>query len=481
MGLFGRRQIFTAESEINEGNIVDVLSDAIPIHEKNRKDIEFLRKYRDGSQPILDRKKEVRPEICNKVVENIALWIVSFRTGYFLGEPIQYVSSNGSSVPSDSIRRLNDMMEMESKDAKDNELAEDQNTVGTAYRLVLPKKNAEDDDAPFDLYTLDPISTFVIRSSDITKRVLAGVYYVTNADGENLYHVYTKNRFFIVRRSNPTLSGGMSIDTSESHILGDVPIIEYPANSSRLGAFEPVIPLLDAINNLESNRVDSVEQFVQSLLVLTNCAIPEDLTANDIRQAGLIQLKSYGDSKASVDVIAEVLDQSQNQTLKDDLLKAVMTIVGMPSQTDGKTSDSSNNGAVILRNGWQSAEARAKSAEQLFKRSERDMIRIVLKICDANPSIDIDLSVSDVAIKFTRRNYEDIMSKSTVLTSMLGNNRIAPIDAFTACGMFPDPEEACKRGNDYYESMKDAEPKDGGDDGDEPSVSGKTYIAGYYR
>ena len=38
-----------------------------------------------------------------------------------------------------------------------------------------------------------------------------------------------------------------------------IPIFEYPANNARLGSFEIVLPLLDAINNIASNRMDGLE------------------------------------------------------------------------------------------------------------------------------------------------------------------------------------------------------------------------------
>lgn len=43
-----------------------------------------------------------------------------------------------------------------------------------------------------------------------------------------------------------------------------------------MGAFESVVPLLDAINNVQSNRLDGIEQFIQSLMVFYNCTLGED-------------------------------------------------------------------------------------------------------------------------------------------------------------------------------------------------------------
>ena len=49
----------------------------------------------------------------------------------------------------------------------------------------------------------------------------------------------------------------------EPHTLYDIPIFEYRLNMNMLGSFEPAIPILNAINEIQSNRVDSVAQFVE--------------------------------------------------------------------------------------------------------------------------------------------------------------------------------------------------------------------------
>ena len=49
-----------------------------------------------------------------------------------------------------------------------------------------------------------------------------------------------------------------------------------------MGSFEAVIPLLDAINNLQSDRLDGVDQFIQSLLVFYNCKLGTDEDGKEI-------------------------------------------------------------------------------------------------------------------------------------------------------------------------------------------------------
>ena len=236
--------------------------------------------------------------------------------------------------------------------------------------------------------------------------------------------------------------------------FGRIPIIEYEANTARMGCFELVLPLLNAINDFDSARNEAVEQFVQSLLVLYNCQVEDGTTADDIRAAGMILLKSIGDAKADVKVLAEQLNQTQNQTLKDDMWNAVLQIVGMPSQGTGSSGDSSNNGAIVLKNGWQGAETRATDFEAEYSLPEMEMLRVVSILCNGFQNSGIKFDPAQLEVKFTRRNYEDILSKSQTLTTMLGNDKVHPQKAYEASGLFVDTEEAYQMGMKWYESQQ---------------------------
>ena len=444
--LFGRRQIFTDAVEINRDNVIhEIVEKAHITHLINKDEIQYLWDYYKGKQPILYRVKEIRPEVNFHIVENRAQEIVAFKTGYLCGSPIQYVSRNSEDDISKAVKRLNDMMLEEGKATKDKELIEWDMICGTAYRMVLPDKTGEEDKAPFEIYTLDPRCTYVVYSIDHTHKPLAGVYEVYDEANQLIrYTVYTPKVIF-------DLEDGKIVG-EQPNTWGKLPIIEYPANPARMGAFETVISLLDALNVVDSDRINGLSQFIQSLVVLTNAELPEGETANGIREKGLIELKSTTDNKATIDIISEHLDQTNTQTLKEDLYHAVLTIVGMPSQGDASTGDSSNNGAVILKNGWQGAEARAKDSELMFKQSEQEFLKVVLFLCKELQ--DFDLQLSDIEAHFTRRNYQDLLSKSQVLINMLSNDKIAPKLAFDSCGMFIDSEEAYRISKEYYEQFK---------------------------
>ena len=480
--LHGRRQIFSSEDEITDDNVIDVLNKAIPIHELNRKEIVFLERYVRGWQPILNRTKNYNAEINNKVVVNIANQIVTFKASEFAGEPIQYVSRGSGQrtqsekekeeeeedlVP-DKVARVNDMMMSEGKQTKDMELAQKMFTDGVGYRLVFHDTgragNEYLDEAPFEMYITDSKNSFVVRRSDVTKKVLMGVTYVfKNASdfmtdsvtytpdlGIPEYTVYTPNVKYTISQG----SQGLEIKKREQHNFGMVALIEYPCNPSYMSCIEPVIPLLNAINLTESNRLDGIEQFIQALMVFDGVDISREdfLELKDLGAIKLPATQNAGGGK-KLYYLNEQLDQSQTQTLMNDLYKTVLQIVGVPSQGDGNTSDSSNNGAMILKNGWWHAEARALETQAMWKQAETEFLKVVLKICSEYNVLD-GLKISDLEPRFWRQSYEDLLVK-TQSFSTLRTSGMPAIQAFTFSHLSRDPESDALVFDQYQQKLAD--------------------------
>lgn len=105
-----------------------------------------------------------------------------------------------------------------------------------------------------------------------------------------------------------------------------------------------------------------------------------------------------------------------------------------------------------MRDGWSAAEARAKDTELMFKQSEKKFLRIVIRI--ANTLRDMSLKLSDIEIRFTRRNYENIQEKAQVLISLLSSDKVHPRLAFEHSGLFVDPEVAYTMSKEYAEERK---------------------------
>lgn len=462
MDLFGRKVIYTDEDTISEKNVVNVLKKAIEDNGSNVTQISYLYNYYKGNQPILQREKKFNNNIVSKVVENRANEIVSFKTGYFLSAPIQYIDAGEDEI-SEDLKTLNSWLRLESKTDSDLQIAEWFSICGTAFRMCLPKKSKLEGESPFEFFTLDPRTTFVVYSSKIGHKPVMGVTSYTLSNPEKVvYNVYTNDKFYVITEDR--------IKEIDDHYLGIVPIIEYPANNARIGDFEVVISLLDAINNVQSDRADGVEQFVQSILCLENMQLDSD------SEAGFMtRLKEVGGmfipEGAKAYYLSQKLDQNDTQTYKDDLYEAVLTICGMPNRNAGDASTSDTGSAVLLRNGWAAAEARAKNTEVCFEKSERKFLNLIIGI--SNDMGNTNIGLSQVDIRFPRRNYTNDSAKVTNLVTMLSNDWIAPQQAFEHSDMFPDPDAAFTEAKKWHDEQeqKNAKLLMGEDDSDTDETS----------
>lgn len=440
MAYTGRKKILVNTESITSENIIKYLKEAINTHEKNQREENYLYEYYKGNQPILNREKKIRPTINNKIVVNKANEIVSFKTGYLLYSPIQYASK--SNEQSDEISTLNSYMDIKNKVTIDKEVVDYMHICGVGVKILLQSDNG--DDIPFDMYSADPRDTFVIYSATlIGEPPIMGVRHYIDVDSTgvlktNVYECYTKDMYYKIREEQIVQQAG--------NALKQIPIIEYPLNNARIGAFEIVLSLLDAINNVQSNRNDGIEQFVQSLLLFHNVDIDTE-KVETLNEIGAIKFRDINPSlQGEIKYLVSQLDQTNTQTLVDDLVDSVLAIVGMPP-TKNNGSSAETGMATIMQDGWYLAEARAKDTENLFKASERQLLKLVTYIC--NNTSDLKLDYKDIDIKFTRKNYENIQSKVQVLIAMLQNEKIAPRLAFATANLFPDSEGAWIESKEY--------------------------------
>lgn len=444
--LNGRSALYTDAEEVTAQNVQDVIEDVSGKWNGNQGDISYLYDYYRGIQPILDRTKTYNKEICNKVVENRAKEISDFKTGYLLSAPIQYIDARANdsaeTMENSDIARLMEWMRSEGKDASDMEVAFWQSVCGTAYRMVSPRDGWTSADAtsPFQIIVLDPRYTYVVYSSSPDHRPMLGVTYYEDKDGNRTTYAYTDSSVFVIDKD-----GNVS---TESHQMGRMPIVEYPSGPTRLGDFEPVVPMLDAINTTQSSRIDGVEQFVQAIMVLEGMD-PGDLEQflTDVKEMGAFRMPTGG--KASY--LTLDMDQTSTQTLVDGMYNAVLKICGMPNPHAGYNTQDTG-AAVILRDGWSATEAVASRTETWFKRSERAFLDMAIDFCDIVGGLHLEHR--DVGIMFPRRNYTNDSANVDNLVKLLSLDWISPEQAFEHSNMFPDPHSEFLRAKAWHDEQE---------------------------
>ena len=460
MVLKGRREIFTDVKEITKENISKVLADAFEIHRQNVTEIKYLQEYERGDQPILKRIKEVRPEINNLIVENHAAEITAFKVGYVFGSPITFVQrasvdidGNKGDTDDKKLAILNEMMFEEGKATQDQVLGKDISVCGIGYRIVLPKR-VKDGVSAFSILRLNPTNAFVIKFNDIYKRNAVGVSYITLSDDSYRVGAYTDKQYFELEGKD---FSSLKVINAVTNRVG-IPIIEYKNDNERMGCFERVISLLDALNIATSDRLNGLAQFVQAILWMNNCEVDNEQMKQLNDKLGLLT-KSEPGNPASVQYLTATLDQAQTQTLIDYLYEQILQIAGVPGR---EQSTGGNTGqAIMLSNGWQLAETHARSVEQTFAESEREMLKVVLKILSLTETSEVaDLKLSDIDVKFSRNRTDSLLVKTQGLMNQLQAG-IHPLIAITNCGLYSDPQSVWNDSKAYMGKwLYDAEEDD---------------------
>ena len=484
-GYYGRRRIYTNADVITAENIVDEVNNALISHMKNLKEEEYLYWYRRGIQPILERTKQIREEICNKVTINNADMIVTFKDGYFLTKPATYISRKEDETITNKVKELNEYVKLSGKYEVDNEVVDWFHTVGLG---VLYVDTNDEPGIPFKTYALDPRNACVAYSREPGNEPVMAIKIVIQ-NKQIKVDAITKDRFFRLegkKLSDQELEYGYAPDVTafnlryvreEANVIGEIPIIEYTYNKLRMGAFENVLSIMDEINLVQSNRIDGIEQFIQSLMILFNCDLDEGQTAASIRKEGFIALKNSGENKADIKILNEQLDQSQTQVTLKDLYEQMLDKAGVPSSVRDSGSTSDNVGAVYLRNGWAVADTCARNTEDEFKQANAYFDRIVLAIL--KKKVGFDLNRSDFELKIIRNDLNNLLIKTQAAMNMkeLG---FAPALAFERSGLSNDPLTDVEVSKEYIATKWATTLPEEEGEVSQGNVQGN-YIKGYWR
>jgi SPP1 family phage portal protein len=448
----GRSKIQTEYKSINLrdiDNLAGFLNITMSEHMINKHEIDYLVDYRKGLQPILNKVKEVRPEINNKLVINHAQMVTRTIVGYFLGNPIQYIQSGTNKK--EEIDILNKYVSYEDKYSVDQEIGEYQSICGTAYRIIFTD-GVFGDEVPFEDKALDPATTYVAYENSIAEKPVAGVtYYNTYNPDQSLkgvrIYVYTDFGVYdILTDSTGNVNDKSEISFSPYNV-GGVPIIEYPNNIWRIGDWELCLLLMDSINALYSGRLDDVDQIVQSLLVFLNVEIDAD-TYDELRESGIIQLNSLRDKTPDIKSVNTPLDQTGMSSFAEEMEALLYAILGIPDRKSRSGGGGDTGQAVELRDGWADLEIVARSKELVFKKAEKQALRIILKIL--NNKEGLTLSLLDVDIKFTRNKNNNLLVKTQSYNNLLSSRTLSPEDCLTIVDLVSDVNEFISRGKEFW-------------------------------
>ena len=457
--LLGRRRIFTDVDKITAENIIQVLQEALIVHEQNRADIRYLLNYEKGTQPLM-RKKTIRPDINIEVCDNIANQIVEFKLGYHWGNPKSFVqrgdrdlSSNDPDNDDDAITLLNQMNEAEQSFRKDQELARYIEICGIGYQMIDIKRDYEQGGSVFDLFTLNPMYSFIVYRNDIYNTPMMSVTYRQLKAGTRYFTCTTDDRRYEIRdtveivNSTKKETWSQGERSGEKNPLGRIPVVEFIRAFDRMGVFERQIPDMDALNIEVSDFCNACAQATQEIWWMNDADFPPDPETGEKtspRSGQWIRTKTTGNGKPDIKPLSSTFSyagvQNNILTKRDIILQKCY----VPLQTD--PGGGSTASAMSMSSGWSAAEAVAAKQEDIIRGSVMQIVELELLAIRKSfhlPQDHVlrDLKVSDIQPKFTRQKTFDLGTKTNSFVTLVKagvNGRVA----MQVVDLFPDIAQA---------------------------------------
>ena len=486
--LSGRSRIFTDEKVVDESNLIDVLANAYTKHCNNVEEIEYLLKYESGHHPmIMNRVKEIRPEVDYRVVDNVAHYVTRFHIGYFWGTPAMYIQRGNedihqtpSEVDDEGIAGLNEMLRNgEGISAKRQHIGSFVEKTGIGYSMV-DIKSADEFDEDFILirhhrqkkdeyvgslchvYDLDPRYTFCVYHNGVGKRKVLGVTYVRKQSGETVFTCYTDKKVFEVRRgeimnANPT---------TQVNLLGKIPIVEWNRDVDITGCFEHVIPDMDALDILTSDFANNSTQRTQDIWWGHNIALPQDENGNDITpESGEWVLTTTPQglneraSDAKIAPLASTYDSVSAQSQMSKRFNHILQKCYVPIQTESSGGGSTGT-AMDMSAGWSAAELDALEEQNTIEAAVREELNLILLAIKFVPEqyLPVDNPIrqihsADIDIHFSRRRNYDLSIKANTFATLLSRG-VHGRHALKVTELFEDNEQVWRDSQEMIEAYQ---------------------------
>lgn len=201
-----------------------------------------LERYYLGKHDILAREMTDATQPNNKVVINYPSLICDSYASYLVGTPITY-SGDGKVI---DILNYNDVAD------EDLELATDANIFGYAIEQLYI-----DEDSKVRFTRVSPMETILLADNTIQHNLIAAIKFYPVDNYTYTVEVYDKEEVKVYSASSGLSQ--LTLVDRYTNFFRDVPFVEYLNNNYRQSSFEPVMGLIDGLEKLASDEVNTFE------------------------------------------------------------------------------------------------------------------------------------------------------------------------------------------------------------------------------
>lgn len=310
----------------------EIIKNFIEKHEKSLSRLNILNEYYLNSENIT---KKLDGKIITRT--GYAKYIVRLNTGYLLGSPVQYQTTEEF-----NIEPLLDSYKTQVISNLDKKLAKDCSIYGRAFERVYSNEEAVAKSAKIDVR-----NAFLVRDSSVEHNKLFGVIYepISGKKGtqKSEYRITVLGASEIKKYT--LKDGTLTADGEpEKHFFGEVPLIEYFNDDDGRGDFEDVLSDIDAYNILKSDRLADRRKLADAILAISGARLKKE-DKEDLMNSMVAMLPDG----AKMEYISKNTDESGTDILRrninDDIHKISMT----PDMTDQNFIGNSSGVALAYK------------------------------------------------------------------------------------------------------------------------------------
>ncbi|MCI8521531.1 MAG: phage portal protein, partial [Clostridia bacterium] len=215
----------------------------------------------------------------------------------------------------------------------------------------------------------------------------------------------------------------MTLSEKHRHYFGAIPLIEYRNNEEKQGDFEQLIPLIDAYNVLQSDRVNDKEQFVDAFLFLRNIEIDSE-QAKKLREERILM----GYDGAEAEYLAKVMSEGDIEVLRDSLKSDIHRFSMIPDLSD--QTFGTNLSGVAIKYKLMGFEQHIRNKERYFAKSLKRRLELYINFLSLKGAMEYvplhridavftrNLPVNELEVSQMIRNLSGIATNETLLSQL---------------------------------------------------------------
>ena len=364
----------------------------------------------------------------NKIAHSYANYIVTASVGYFMGKPIGYTFPDEYSPIFDDIYRFND------ESAVNMELATACSKFGQAVEMLFMDENAQVRFAPVDITEI-----IVIRHPDVIGDIHTVIRHWDEEDiiedkTMTYVEVYYEDR--VERYEYEGENGGGEPNEIEPHPFGDVPFIIYDNNDSKMGDFEPVIDLINAYDQAQSDTANDFESFTDCYLKVVGASLDPEMA----QQLKELRVFNFPDPDGNVEFVTKNINDSAIENYKNRLDNDIHKFSFVPNMSDENFA--SNASGVAMQYKLAGLNYKTATKEALFKKGLLRRIELISNILNITSKEPISI-IQDVDIKFTRNTIDNLSEQADLANKV--SNLISKESTIELLRDIIDPEKEKER------------------------------------